>query len=510
MNQKYEFMIKQCFLIPILLFHILASQSINAQPQLDLSFGSNGIIGFDFEERHDRITKITVTDNGEIYAAGFARIGGNFTPSDFVIVKLDSEGRLIQSYASNGILRGTILDSATHTIEDITLDGSGNLYAGINASLNSMSQGFVLKFNEDGMIDSDFANDGCFKFPDEVGSHFITKVLFDPSENLFVSIGNAVSVHIAKLNLFGHIDSTFGSNGIASLEDPTRLIKMEDMRINSNGQIIGAMVTYSMDTFKASIVKITEQGSLDTTLSQIGVNLGILSGTITEMVLLNDESVLVAGAVYNGSFNDPFFIKFQSSGLADATFGENGMVVLGRDFGDIVKGLAVSNGSVFGVGSGTIYKLNDLGIPDTSWGMQGRFTATGIFEDLAFISENEFIVAGTLHNGQNLDFYLAKYNLVGETTANRENSNPEIDVKLLENPFQQSLKIYYDLIKDNKISIDLYDFQGRKIQTLQPLIFEGQGTHKKVFNVNPEIGPGSYLIRFNVEKRSKVIKVIKN
>jgi hypothetical protein len=76
-------------------------------------------------------------------------------------------------------------------------------------------------------------------------------------------------------------------------------------------------------------------------------------------------------------------------------------------------------------------------------------------------------------------------------------------------PYHEQLTISYNLEKEGKVSIDLYDMSGKKISTLQSGITQNEGYHNLVLGNNENLLPGIYYIRLTHDNKTYMKKVIK-
>jgi uncharacterized delta-60 repeat protein len=137
-----------------------------------------------------------------------------------------------------------------------------------------------------------------------------------------------------------------------------------------------------------------------------------------------DGKILLGGASHNGSDYDFAFVRLNSNGLVDNTFGANGIktfslgtsndritTVAIRADGKIVAGGYSESGSTFAY---AIMRLNVDGSIDTGFGKSGF--VTDLIGDtyfycvgLALQPDNKIVVAGSVWNGSDYDLAAARF-----------------------------------------------------------------------------------------------------
>lgn len=195
------------------------------------------------------------------------------------------------------------------------------------------------------------------------------------------------------------LDPNFGNNGIVVTPNTTEIVKTiftTDSKILSLGYYYK---NNSSLTYDWALTKYNFDGTLDNSFGTNGVvfNTDTVNGFPVTMVIQPDNKILVVGDKYYDHIEiapdvwagvyKSFIARYESNGIPDFTFGDNGLVVM--DFNSISSGfssLAVlaNNQIVVGgsVGSTTILlKLNSDGSVDYSFGNSGLVA----FEDPNFM-----------------------------------------------------------------------------------------------------------------------------
>jgi uncharacterized delta-60 repeat protein len=242
----------------------------------------------------------------------------------------------------------------------------------------------LLRLLPDGPLDSAFAVDGKAIGPGS-GQEYLG-MLRRPNGRILTHGSSGAEGLIARYTAAGILDSTFGTNGLATnavgYNDP-----VYDLALDADGNIVGVGSSYQggIEQF-IKLQRWLPNGTPDPTFSDDGVvtaSAGL--GTWTSGALLSiltDGRYLVAGSGGPFSNASTIFMRFNSDGSIDETFGVNGVVIveLGTsppgigdmfvdDLGRIV--IAGSLTSQFMGADAYVARFLADGTPDNSFGANG-------------------------------------------------------------------------------------------------------------------------------------------
>lgn len=394
---------------------------------LDTSFGGgSGIVQFGSvtatgsAAAYEIIEDMVLDDSDNIYATGSTE--GAFDEAhggdeDIFVLKLSSAGVLDTSFSTNGVLHlgGATLGAASSAQDDpksIQIDASGNLYiAGYtNSDLGEANAGsedvFVAKILPTGALDTNFSGDGIVHFGDvtrsvAIGQDYVYDLEISGDGGIFVagrtysSFGEiragGFDAFVIKLTSSGILDTSFSSDGIFHMGSVTFPNGDKDdevwtMNLLPSGDLYIAGKTYSdldeafggaSDIF---VAKVTAAGNLDSSFSSNGVlhfgsvtlGLGASGDDEVRAIDMDSDGNFYLGGYTNGALgeanagdNDIFVAKILSTGSLDTSFGNNGVIQLGRstmgdlaDQDDILSDLKVStDGYIYVAG----FTYSDLG-----------------------------------------------------------------------------------------------------------------------------------------------------
>lgn len=292
---------------------------------------------------------------------------------------------------------------------------------------NAISQAGSLDttFNETGkrLYDHGTLHDngyGIISFPDT------TSVILSSGE----FNGNVAGV-LYRIKENSDVDSTFGvDDGYTVIQAgdqsfPQKLLMQPDGKF----LVTGTVQTTPPLNESFFLARLLPDGSID---QAFGTNGFFLSDYSTDydnchsMILQTDGKIVLAGRTYEGSFSQLLFMRINSDGTLDDSFGTNGYTMINSSIQDEdITALGVlSNGTIIGVGDGYVSnpfyghlvlmaKLTSEGIPMPGFGTNGVMQPTIItnYSDafgLKVINDSIFITGRHRNASNNEDLFLIK------------------------------------------------------------------------------------------------------
>lgn len=223
---------------------------------------------------------------------------------------------------------------------------------------------------------------------------------------------------VVRLNPDGSLDPTFDGDGKLTLDIGSAA---RAIAIQPDGKIVLAGVSGGRDSEAGNftLARLNPNGSLDTTFDSDGVATVAFgapgqtqNSAAYAMTLQPDGKIVVAGYVVIGSGNTDFgFARLNPDGSLDTTFGinNNGKQVipfdLGSDLVDKATGVVVQpDGRIVGVGSAGVEKnfaavrLTTNGLPDGAFGTNGKsvvyFAGPSAATGVALQSDGRLVLGG--------------------------------------------------------------------------------------------------------------------
>ena len=172
---------------------------------LDTSFNTVGYALKDIagSGNYDEAKKLVVDSNGNSYVVGFYMTGTS-EKINLYVAKFKNNGSLDTSFANNGVFRFDGGNNANDFGVDIVFDNSGNLIVAGTTSNGTDEDVLVLKLNTDGELIEDFADNGVLTDDLDGGRQLVGAVAIDNNGKIVVAGKNrdagADDIFIMKIN----------------------------------------------------------------------------------------------------------------------------------------------------------------------------------------------------------------------------------------------------------------------------------------------------------------------
>lgn len=315
---------------------------------------------------------------------------------------------------------------------------------GIPSSGNKIA---LTRHNTDGSIDTSFGNNGLvFNDINNSGHGYANGIVLQTDGKLIVcgyfrNSATSISLLLVRYNSNGSMDNNFGTNGVlilAGVEMEGFSIKIQpDNKIVVGGQTVGSQI---------ALVRLNPNGTLDTNFGFNGmVTTAINNNTnycgLASISILDNGSIIgVGGYQLNLLYSASVIVKYDSNGVLDSAFGNNGVVVTDvNPQSDSFKTQAIQqDGKIIAAGfiannpgaTAVIVRYNTDGSLDNSFGNSGIFTPTvsggsGVLSML-LQPDNKIIISGS----QSLDwlgnYFIAR--LLSNGTLDTEFNNEGYNV----------------------------------------------------------------------------------
>jgi uncharacterized delta-60 repeat protein len=211
---------------------------------------------------------------------------------------------------------------------------------------------------------------------------------------------------ITKVDYDGHLDPTFGEEGLVVLDLPGNYSMITQIHHLPNGKIlVGGNAFYGIDMYfpdstTVFVARLFSDGQIDSTFSMDGITSfpldpGCESSILSDMQVYPDGRVLLSGGTYSPypyNYDGKFWCSHEihirrllANGSADNTFGENGIVVMANAEGrindlyldeqeNILMAGIISDGLIQFSQSRLLFaKLLPNGTPDSTFANNGRY-----------------------------------------------------------------------------------------------------------------------------------------
>ncbi|MEO6392846.1 MAG: delta-60 repeat domain-containing protein, partial [Pyrinomonadaceae bacterium] len=274
----------------------------NSNGSIDTTFDGDGQVTTDFGGDEVAIS-VAIQPDGKIVAAG----NGNFsTRVDIVLSRYNQDGSLDTSLDNDGKVTTDVANN-TEDVKSLIVQPDGKMIVIGTNTVGGFSKDFMLvRYNQDGSLDTTFDNDGKVT-TDFFGSYdFMISAFLQTDGKIVVTgtayIGNSPSADfvLARYNPNGSLDTTFDGDGKVFTDIPSAMLtSARDITIHSDGKIILAgyvnfNATGSGDDF--IVVRYNTDGSLDTTFDNDGYVITNVGGSIdqAESVIVQNDGKIIA------------------------------------------------------------------------------------------------------------------------------------------------------------------------------------------------------------------------
>ncbi|HEX4706267.1 MAG TPA: delta-60 repeat domain-containing protein [Candidatus Udaeobacter sp.] len=356
-------------------FFVAGSTSIpTADGDLDLSFGSGGVVMTDFNTSTDIAYAVALQPDGKLVAAGITYTDNDFSNQDFAIARYNVDGSLDASFGTNGRVT-TDFPGLVAAISAVVVQPDGKIVvAGGAYPLFTFAGDFkVARYNPDGSLDTLFGNGGIVTtiFPGD-GSFAFALAL--QSDGKIIAAGtdffdfnpgdmSDTDFALARYNPDGSPDTTFGNSGTITTDFLGAEDDVYSVLIQSDGKIVAVGSANSpFDYYDFAAARYLANGTLDPTFGtggKVRVDFGNNDLDIANDAALQPDGKIVAAGttVFDFGVQEPFALtRFNSNGTVDTTFGNGGLVLI--DFGSFLQ----SANAVLVQPDG---KIITVGFPDT-------------------------------------------------------------------------------------------------------------------------------------------------
>jgi uncharacterized delta-60 repeat protein len=421
----------------------------NTSGSLDASFGTGGEVTTSFGlTALAAASALVIQPDGKIVAAG------NFSSSEFAVVRYNTNGSLDTSFGNGGKLT-TAFGATTSFASGMTLQPDGKIVVAGTASVGTNTDDFVVaRYDTNGGLDTSFGSGG--KVTTSFGSSMFAVaagVAIEPHTGAIVVAGRANGdFALARYNVSnGSLDTTFGSGGEVTTSFGSNFNIGGALLIQTNGDIVetGSTINNANGNFNEAFALARYKavdGSLDTSFGNGGTvttSFGSNPSRDSSAALQSDGRIVALGTVEisgPSSGGNLALARYNTDGSLDTSFGNGGEVTTNVS-GPGVAGAAAEaiqrDGKIVVVGVVTVLdnkgnleddfavaRFNPDASLDASFGQRGQVLtdfgqANNVATAVAIQSDGKIVVAGTafVRGFSTQVFAVARYNPDGSLDA---------------------------------------------------------------------------------------------
>lgn len=297
----------------------------------DGSFGTDGRVTTDFPgSRGDQAYGLVIQNDGRIVAIGGSSSPG--TDQDFAIARYRADGTPDSTFGTNGIIT-TDYSFAQDAAFDAGVQVDGKIVAVGMATMNDTGRDVALaRYNLDGSLDTTFGTAGKVTTAYSTGQDAAGGLSIQQDGKLVIAVDdphdalNWGRFTLGRYNPNGTPDSSFGSAGRVDTYFGSQREAAFTTAVRKNNRIIAA----GSAAGDFALAQYNPDGSLDATFGVGGkVTTDFDHGFdgVAKVFLLPDDEILAVGtATLTGAGNVVAFARFKADGTLDSAFGAGGKV----------------------------------------------------------------------------------------------------------------------------------------------------------------------------------------
>lgn len=359
-----------------------AALKIDSSGALITGFGSSGFVKEDLDGDNNAGTNlslaksVTADSNGNLYFA----INKGSSEFSNIVYKTDALGAVQAAFGTSGQVDFTHHTGVPSSINEndaieLLMDSSDRAVLLTTTVLIGEPDIVVARFTTGGVLDTEFSADG-FNILDPTFSvnklNELIELRAPPHTDKYIAVGTSLTgagsqLIIARYNVDGSIDETFGVNGYFVLAGVEATITGKDIIELPDGRLI-AVGAYDA---QGLIVMVTTDGTLDPTFGTAGkkqILRADSSLSLNAVTLDKSSQIIVGGTEPNAGL---YFAKMSLTGVFDISFGANGQAIIGLGDAETIEDIAIlSNDAIVGVGKkgsfGLVVKLLSNGTLDSA------------------------------------------------------------------------------------------------------------------------------------------------
>lgn len=309
---------------------------------LDPLFGNEGRVFAPWSGGGNPLaTDVVVLSDGMILL-GSSYYNGN--DNDFIIACFIPDGSIDENFGSNGTTV-TSIGSFEDVCFAIALQADGKLLAagGTNKSQGSFDYDFALvRYKPDGTPDSTFGNSGIVITQIGLYMNRAYSVVVQQDGKILLA-GEAQDSQeafsdfaVVRYNEDGSLDSNFGTNGKLRISLGETYDYAKSMVLQEDGKIVIAGYTQNgLNNYDFALIRLNTDGSFDDNFGNNGiVTTDIGNDYANSVTLQQDGKIVLAGSTTSGTMYDFATLRYNEDGSADVTFGDNGVIITSLVTGD--------------------------------------------------------------------------------------------------------------------------------------------------------------------------------
>jgi uncharacterized delta-60 repeat protein len=292
----------------------------NVDGGLDASFGSGGKVTTSFGSAF----AVAIQGDGKIVAVGATAPAGFCCL--FAIARFNVDGSLDASFGSGGQV--TTAFGGDSEARAVAIQADGRIVVA-GSKYDPFSPGLAIaRYDSDGSLDASFGTGGKLTMSFGGVADSANAVGLQPDGKILLAGGGGSSNDfiLARLNIDGSLDSSFGANGKVSTDfggfDAARAVAIE-----SDGKVVAA----GNGNNRFALARYNADGSLDSSFNGTGRVTTTFTGQNIEaanaLALQDDGKIVAVGQAFLNFAGNFVIARYNVNGSLDLGFGTGGKVL---------------------------------------------------------------------------------------------------------------------------------------------------------------------------------------
>lgn len=426
---------KKIYLLSALSAFFYLTTQAQSPGSLDATFASNGIYTLDFGYG-DNMNDIKIQPDQKIVCTGVAF--NSFYAGTLKVFRLNPNGTPDNGFGVNGVF-SFLTGAETYGYESQILDDGKILVAGLAMDPFFYSDIFLLRINTNGTLDTTFGNNGFTVTSYSPRDDMAYGLAVQPDGKILIAgemtdtINYKSNPSIVRFTEDGFVDSTYAVNGQLLIPAISGDNGFRCITIQPDGKILAAgrysLINTGLVEFDFFVVRTDINGVLDPTFGNNGMVVTPVGSGLNQAFGINLDTALniIVAGVSNNATSDMAILKFDLTGTLDPTFGTSGIVQ--HDIADFDGGLDVkvttdnniivcgTSGAFPSPTGATVWKYFANGTIDSTFGTNGYVTTNIALDNedgnsVALQADGKIVVAGKYRNSNinNNDATVIRYN----------------------------------------------------------------------------------------------------
>jgi uncharacterized delta-60 repeat protein len=392
----------------------------------DLALSANGIALASIIGSNDDSRDIAILADGKILLGGSSIT--NFGESSFAILKLNANGTVDNSFNADGKALNEFAGYDAYAYS-IAVQSDGKILMGGSVDFIGNDQFAVMRLTANGDPDNSFDGDGKLILNVQ---GLVEKIIIQPDGKILLAGTSNSKATLVRLNSDGTLDNAFGLNGIVAI-NITEFSQGTSVALQSDGKIVFAGGEASSGRSQVFVARYNADGSPDNTFDGDGLltpNLNSTTSLGQSLVIQPDGKIVIggyAGSAPGSTSFDFLFVRFNSDGSFDNSFGTQGIVKIdyGNNNYDNLFDIALQpDGKIIGGGTTrtgaedyAVVRILADGTPDASFNGNGRILLpitqnfNEVVRELALQPDGKILVTGDGYGvSPGRKFFAARFN----------------------------------------------------------------------------------------------------